>query len=162
MVSHASPQHHNLTTADSASDGAGWTKVRSGGDEGFIPTSYFESIAAAPTSPFEDNPSSTTNGGRGVRPESTYSASSVSLAGSIANSINAVKKKGPAVAPRRGAKKLKYVEALYAYDARGDSEHSIAEGERLVLIKPDEGDGWAEVEKGGVVKSVPAAYVKEV
>lgn len=66
------------------------------------------------------------------------------------------------MAPRRGAKKLKYVEALYAYDARGDSEHSIAEGERLVLIRPDGGDGWADVEKGGVVKSVPAAYVKEV
>jgi hypothetical protein len=52
------------------------------------------------------------------------------------------KKQGPAVAPKRGAKKLKYVEAM--------------------LIKEDPGDGWAEVEKGGVTKSVPANYVQAV
>jgi len=31
-----------------------------------------------------------------------------------------------------------------------------------VLIKEDPGDGWAEVEKGGVTKSVPANYVQAV
>jgi hypothetical protein len=72
------------------------------------------------------------------------------------------KKKGPAVAPRRGAKKLKYVEAAYDYAAQSDAEHSMAEGERFVLIKEDPGDGWAEVEKGGVVKSVPASYLQFV
>jgi formin-binding protein 1 len=36
------------------------------------------------------------------------------------------------------------------------------EGERFVLIRADAGDGWAEVEKGGVVKSVPANYIHEV
>ena len=72
------------------------------------------------------------------------------------------KKKGPAVAPRRGAKRLKYVEALYDYDARTDVEHSMKEGDRFVLVNKDAGDGWAEVEKGGVVKSVPANYVQEV
>jgi len=87
-------------------------------------------------------------------------SSSSSLASSIAATIN--KKKGPAVAPRRGAKKIKQVEVLYAYEARGESELSIAEGERLVLVKEDGGDGWAEVEKAGRVGSVPAAYVKEV
>jgi hypothetical protein len=66
------------------------------------------------------------------------------------------------VAPRRGAKKLKYVEALYEYTAQSDAEHSMAEGERFVLIKEDTGDGWAEVEKGGVTKSVPANYVQVV
>jgi hypothetical protein len=71
-----------------------------------------------------------------------------------------VKKRGPAVAPRRGAKKLKYVVALYDYTAQSDAEHSMEEGDRFVLVKEDPGDGWAEVEKGGVTKSVPASYVQ--
>jgi hypothetical protein len=66
------------------------------------------------------------------------------------------------VAPKRGAKKLKYVEAQYDYTAGGEAEHSMVEGERFVLIKDDPGDGWMEVEKGGVVKSVPANYVQAV
>ena len=66
------------------------------------------------------------------------------------------------MAPRRGAKKLKYVEALYEYTAQSDQEHSMVEGEKFVLIKDDQGDGWAEVEKGGVTRSVPASYVQVV
>lgn len=66
------------------------------------------------------------------------------------------------MAPKRGAKKLKYVEALYEYTAASDAEHSMSEGERFVLIKDDPGDGWAEVERGGVIKSVPANYVQAV
>lgn len=38
----------------------------------------------------------------------------------------------------------------------------MVEGERFVVVKRDAGDGWAEVEKGGVVKSVPANYVQDV
>ncbi len=72
------------------------------------------------------------------------------------------KKQGPAVAPKRGAKKLKHVEALYDYAAQSDAEHSMTEGERFVLIRDDTGDGWADVEKGGVTKSVPANYIQEV
>jgi hypothetical protein len=72
------------------------------------------------------------------------------------------KKQGPVVAPRRGAKKLKYVEALYEYAAQSDAEHNMVEGERFVLIKEDPGDGWAEVEKNGITKSVPANYVQAV
>lgn len=72
------------------------------------------------------------------------------------------KKKGPAVAPRRGAKKLRYVEALYDYTAQSDAEHSMTEGERFVLVKEDPGDGWAEVEKAGVTASVPASYIQTV
>ena len=79
----------------------------------------------------------------------------------MGGSVNA-KKQGPVVAPKRGAKKLKYVEALYEYTAQSDAEHSMTEGERFVLIKGDPGDGWAEVEKGGVTKSVPANYVQAV
>jgi hypothetical protein len=95
--------------------------------------------------------------------QSTYSTNSGSSIGTAAAAAAAPgKKKGPAVAPRRGAKKLRYVEALYEYTAQSDAEHSMAEGERFVLIKEDPGDGWAEVEKGGVAKSVPASYVQLV
>jgi hypothetical protein len=91
------------------------------------------------------------------RPGSVYSNSSASLAGSAAQ-----KRVGPAVAPRRGAKKLQYVEALYEYEARSDMEWNMAEGDRFVLINKDSGDGWADVERGGVTKSVPANYIQEV
>jgi hypothetical protein len=131
------------TSINNLVDGSGWMKVRYAGEEGLVPASYVEILATTPN-----------------RPASTYSNSSVSVAGSV-NAAGA-KKKGPAVAPKRGAKKLKYVEAMYEYEARSDAEHSMAEGERFVLINKDVGDGWAEVEKGGVVKSVPANYIQEV
>ena len=120
----------------------GWTKVKAGYKEGLVPTAYLEILPAAAVNP---------------RPSSIYSNSGSSITSSVQG-----KKQGPAVAPKRGAKKLKYVEALYEYSAQSDAEHSMAEGERFVLIKDDPGDGWAEVEKGGVTKSVPANYVQAV
>ena len=54
------------------------------------------------------------------------------------------------------------MEALYEYEARSDAEWSMAEGERFVLVNRDAGDGWADVEKGGMVKSVPANYLHDV
>ncbi|KAI1100964.1 FCH-domain-containing protein [Jackrogersella minutella] len=130
-------------------DGSGWVKVRAGYKEGIVPASYLE-VFPEPIVP-QDTGSSLKS-----RPASTYSnsGSSVGTAGPT------VKKRGPAVAPRRGAKKLKYVVALYDYTAQSDAEHSMSEGERFVLIKEDPGDGWAEVEKGGATKSVPASYVQ--
>ncbi|CAK7220477.1 Protein BZZ1 [Sporothrix curviconia] len=129
--------------------GSGWVKVRLGYKEGLVPASYVE---AAPAMPAAMAPQNTG--------QSTYSNSGSSI--STNNTTTASRKKGPAVAPRRGAKKLKYVEALYAYAAQNDAEHSMAEGERFVLVKEDPGDGWAEVEKGGVTKSVPASYIQAV
>lgn len=55
---------------------------------------------------------------------------------------------------------MKYVEALYPYEAQSESEWSMIEGDRFVLVKEDGGDGWCDVERGGVVKSVPATYVQ--
>ncbi|KKA30713.1 hypothetical protein TD95_004439 [Thielaviopsis punctulata] len=130
-------------------DGSGWTKVRLGYKEGVVPTSYLE-ISAAPAVAVAAPSVIATAPEPAARPSSVYSTD------------GGVKKKGPAVAPRRGAKKLKYVEALYAYTAQSDSEHSMMEGERFVLVKEDPGDGWVEVEKGGAVKSVPASYVQMV
>ncbi|KAI9367238.1 hypothetical protein BJX61DRAFT_529429 [Aspergillus egyptiacus] len=134
-------------------DGSGWMRVRSASStEGLVPASYVE-VSAAPL------PSSTSPGVP-ARPGSTYSNSSASLAGSAA--AGGGKRVGPAVAPRRGAKKLQYVEALYDYEARSDMEWSMAEGDRFVLVNRDSGDGWADVERGGVTKSVPANYIQEV
>ncbi|KAG6000766.1 hypothetical protein E4U43_001508 [Claviceps pusilla] len=134
-------------------DGSGWIKVRAGYKEGIVPASYVEFTASsAPLAP--------------GRPESTYSSSTTSSAAlstaAAAAAIAAGKKKGPAVAPRRGAKKLKYAEALYEYAAQSPDEHSMVEGERFVLVKEDPGDGWVEVEKAGVRGSVPASYVQMV
>ncbi|KAJ5212082.1 uncharacterized protein N7498_003728 [Penicillium cinerascens] len=131
-------------------DGSGWLRVRAGSSEGLVPASYVE---AAPT----PSPVPSASPGLTDRPGSVYSNSSASLAGSAAP-----KRVGPAVAPRRGAKKLQYVEALYDYEARSDVEWTMAEGDRFVLITRDSGDGWADVERGGVTKSVPANYIQDV
>lgn len=151
-------------------------KVRSGlRTEGLVPASYAEilplstvpSLIIRPTSPLpsNNNNNNITNSMNSDRPGSVYSGGSTT---SLANSINSTnglsggKKKGPAVAPKRGAKKLRYVEAMYGYDARSGSEHSMVEGERFVLVNGDGGDGWVDVERGGVVGSVPASYVRDV
>lgn len=133
-----------MLTCTPATDG-GWTSVRHHDETGLVPTSYLEHIAAPPPQP--------------ERPVSSYSSSSASLAGSMQGGA---KKKGPAVAPKRGAKKLKYVEALYDYDARSEAEWSMTEGEKFVLVNRDGGDGWADVERGGITKSVPANYISDV
>lgn len=122
-------------------------KVRAGYKEGVVPASYVDFTTPIPSA----GP---------PRPSSTYSTSTTS---SAAPSVAAgAKKKGPAVAPKRGAKKLRYVEALYEYAAQTETEHSMVEGERFVLVKEDPGDGWVEVEKAGVTASVPASYVQVV
>lgn len=131
-------------------DDGGWTKIKAGfGQEGLVPTAYFEEIASAPAPavrPTHD------------RTPSTYSNnSSTSLA-----STNAAKKQGPAVAPRRGAKKIKYCEALYPYTAQSAAEFDMEEGEKFVLISMGTGDGWADVEKNGEKRIVPAAYIQEI
>ncbi|EPS29672.1 hypothetical protein PDE_04622 [Penicillium oxalicum 114-2] len=131
-------------------DGSGWMRVRVGSQEGLVPSSYVEATATP-------SPAPSASPGLVERPGSIYSNSSASLAGSAAP-----KRVGPAVAPRRGAKKLQYVEALYDYEARSDAEWSMTEGDRFVLVTRDSGDGWADVERGGTTKSVPANYIQEV
>jgi len=131
-------------------DGSGWMKVRAGAREGLVPTSYVEILTATPPTTASTISSN--------RPGSSYSVSSASTT----NVVAVGKKKGPAVAPKRGAKKLKYVEALYDYTAQSNAEHSMAEGDRFVLINMEAGDGWADVEREGVVRSVPANYIQQV
>lgn len=132
-----------------ATDG-GWTKIKvTFGPEGLVPTAYFEEIASTPAPATRPAHSRTT---------STYSNSD---AASITSS-HAGKKQGPAVAPRRGAKKVKHAEALYAYTAQSDAEFDMEEGEKFILISMGTGDGWADVEKNGEKRIVPAAYIQEI
>ncbi|KAK5087649.1 Protein BZZ1 [Exophiala xenobiotica] len=131
-------------------DDGGWTKIKAGfGQEGLVPTAYFEEVASTPA--LARRPTH-------ERTSSTYSNSSASLA----STIGTTKKQGPAVAPRRGAKKVKYAEALYPYTAQSDAEFDMEEGEKFVLISMGSGDGWADVEKNGEKRIVPAAYIQEI
>ncbi|KAF3933187.1 Intersectin-2 [Dactylella cylindrospora] len=125
-------------------DEGGWTKIRNGMMEGLVPTTYIELLSDAPkpATPARE------------RPESMYSVSTA------ASSIG--KKKGPVVAPKRGAKKLQHVKAAYDYKARTEDEFDMAEGDKFVLIADDDGSGWAEVEKNGVKKMVPANYIEKI
>ncbi|KAI6250136.1 hypothetical protein HI914_01135 [Erysiphe necator] len=116
-------------------DDGGWTLIQTlNGESGLVPTAYIKFLA--------------------TRPASNHSNSSSWSSGQ--------KRQGPPVAPKPGAKKLRYFEVLYDYQAQSDTELSIMEGERLVLIKEDPGDGWAEVEKNGKIGSVPANYIQPV
>ncbi|KAK7897071.1 Protein BZZ1 [Exophiala xenobiotica] len=131
-------------------DDGGWTKIHAGlGKEGLVPTAYLEELATPAGTPATE------------RPPSLYSNSSASLASSSMAGAGK-KKQGPVVAPKRGAKKVKYVEALYAYTAQSEAEFDMAEGEKFILISMGTGDGWADVEKNGETRSVPANYIQEV
>ena len=135
--------HPPLLITLTAADG-GWTRIRlTSGASGLVPTAYLEELPTI--SP--DRPTSS-------RSESTASLTSMQQ-----------KKKGPAVAPKRGAKKVKYVEALYAYTAQSELEFDMVEGDRFILVSMGGGDGWADVERLDGAKergSVPANYVQEV
>jgi hypothetical protein len=144
-------------------DGSGWIKIRAGYKEGIVPSTYVDFSAAPPApapapvpvpaavpAPSTPAPAAAASGSGSARPTSVYSTSG-----------GTPRRQGPPVAPKRGAKKLRYVEALYEYTAQSETEHSMEVGERFVLIREDPGDGWVEVEKGGSTRSVPAAYVRE-
>ena len=156
-ISAAEDDEVMITEAD---DGSGWSSVKLGQESGLVPTSYLEILPHPP-------PKQSLT----IERPLSYSSSTASLAGSnvsghanssSATSSSIAKKKGPAVAPKRGAKKLRYVEAMYDYEARSEAEFSMTEGERFVCVTRDTGDGWADVEKGGVIKSVPANYIQDV
>ena len=157
-ISVSEGEHVSIVEHD---DGSGWTAIKYGQHRGLVPTSYFEKLPEAPTRASLSI----------ERPVSSLSSSTTSLAGSThsgahialsAATANASKKKGPAVAPKRGAKKLRFVEAMYDYEARSDAEWSMSEGERFVCVNRNTGDGWADVERGGTVRSVPANYIQDV
>ncbi|KAF3160068.1 hypothetical protein TWF225_007925 [Orbilia oligospora] len=122
-------------------DDGGWTKVRNGTVTGLVPTTYVETLGSSSSARTVSSPTSTIDSRR--------------------ESIIGGKKKGPAVAPKRGAKKLVHVHAIYDYKARTEDEFDMAEGDKFVLIADDDGSGWAEVEKNGVKRMVPANYLEK-
>jgi len=137
-------------------DGSGWVKIKPssfGASPGLVPASYVEisAVAQSPTIHTRDRPVST-----------AASASTTSLGGGSDSGSVKQKKVGPAVAPRRGAKKVKHVEALYAYTPNAEGEVAMEEGEKMVLVTPDQGDGWCEVESRAGKGVVPASWVKDV
>ena len=73
------------------------------------------------------------------------------------------KRKGPTVAPRRGAKKVQYVEALYDYVAEEANELSIVAGDKIVLVQEDvDGSGWTEGELNSRQGLFPTSYARKI
>ncbi|KAF5101181.1 hypothetical protein D0Z03_000655 [Geotrichum reessii] len=116
-------------------DGSGWLEVRSlkTGMKGLVPTSYTEEVVA-------------------ITKTNTNTSSIMSGAGSG--------KKGPVVAPKRGAKKVNYMIALYNYDAQNEDEITIQAGDKIAVVSEDVGDGWTEGELNGMRGSFPTAYAR--
>ncbi|PNS16581.1 Protein BZZ1 [Sphaceloma murrayae] len=152
-----SVEEGDMVAVVEADDGSGWTKIRGPHATGLVPTSYIDFLPSAPA----------TGSTHSLTPSHDSSTHASSAATSSPNP-GAGRKKGPAVAPRRAGKKTaapggtKFVEAMYTYAATGEGEVSMEEGERLVLVLPDQGDGWAEVERGGERGVVPAGWIREV
>lgn len=112
-------------------DGSGWTMINGDQGQGLVPTSYIEVIS---------------------RPAAASTTQQEESLG---------KKKGPAVAPRRGAKKVQHLEALYDYMADGEDELTIHAGDRIILVQ-DNYDGWTEGELNGQTGMFPTSYVKKI
>lgn len=115
-----------------ADDGSGWANVQLAGtnEVGLVPAAYIQT----------------------VKPPANESTTSV------ASSTG--KKKGPAVAPKRGAKKVTYMIALYDYDAQSSDELTIRSGDKIVVVSEDKGDGWTEGELNAMSGVFPTAYAK--
>ncbi|KAI9669943.1 MAG: hypothetical protein M1831_006979 [Alyxoria varia] len=172
----------NLLTPDPFSkDGSGWIKIRSGPSEGLVPAAYVEELRPSTSSSQPSHQPHQQHTHAHSQPHSLLSAavtsqgalqpsptgSSISLAsssgGGTTTKSGTLKKPKPAVAPKRGARKLQHVVAMYDYEARSEVEFSMREGERFVLVARDQGDGWAEVEvSGGKTGMVPANYLEDV
>ena len=70
---------------------------------------------------------------------------------------------GPHCAPRRGAKKVQYVEALYDYVAEEANELSIVAGDKIVLVQEDvDGSGWTEGELNSRQGLFPTSYARKI
>ncbi|ODQ63603.1 FCH-domain-containing protein [Nadsonia fulvescens var. elongata DSM 6958] len=127
-------------------DGSGWVNVKhqATGETGLVPATYIEMIAP-------------TEASVAVTRGRTDSLSSIATSGSGAG-----RRRGPAVAPKRGAKMVSYMIALYDYDAQSDVELTIREGDKILVVAPDSGDGWTEGECNGMSGIFPTSYAKSI
>lgn len=103
---------------------------------------------------------SKSTGEEGLVPTSYITVQNVTVTATVGDSI---KKKGPEVKPRKNnVKKLSYCMAKYGYNAEDEGELSISEGEKLVVLKGDDG-GWTLGENSSGRKGLfPSSYVELV
>ncbi|EDO17186.1 hypothetical protein Kpol_1072p56 [Vanderwaltozyma polyspora DSM 70294] len=67
----------------------------------------------------------------------------------------------PAAPPsRRVTASIRTVEAIYDYEAAGDDELSISQGETIKVIRGDDGSGWTYGESNGAKGLFPSSYCK--
>ncbi|KAG5354938.1 Protein BZZ1 [Yarrowia sp. B02] len=119
-----------------ADDGSGWIRVRKNdGTDGLVPASYVD-----------------------MNPPKSATTPSSGGGGSLKSAFS-IKRKGPPVAPKQGAKKVDYVTALYDYNAQDDTELTIKAGDQIVVVEPDR-DGWTEGELNGQRGAFPTSYVE--
>lgn len=124
-------------------DGSGWIMVKTNdGNEGLVPASYTEEIQTP------------------IRPVASIASVSTTNTAATGDSKNPNKKRGPAVAPKRGAKKINYMIALYNYDAQTEDEITIQAGDKIAVVGEDIGDGWTEGELNGMRGSFPTSYAR--
>ncbi|SCU85398.1 LADA_0D07272g1_1 [Lachancea dasiensis] len=64
----------------------------------------------------------------------------------------------PAPRPRKNAPASRVVSALYDYVAQEDGELSISEGDKVTILKDDDGSGWTYGELRGVKGLFPTSY----
>lgn len=124
-------------------DGSGWINVRTAaGDVGLVPATYLETITLQPTESVTSSFSTSSNNNNNN------------------NNRNKIKKKGPTVAPKRGARKVNYMVALYDYDAKSGDELTIRTGDKILVLNADTGNGWTEGELNAMSGLFPSSYAK--
>jgi len=131
-------------------DGSGWIKVSNGTAEGLIPTSYAvplsEEIITSAESPKAQAP---------PVQQGTLSEESIT-------SAESPKAQAPPVQQGSGI----FVKVIYDYDAQGEDELSLKEGERLELSVRGKslGDGqwWEGYNNHGRIGLFPSNYVEEI
>ncbi|GMF58864.1 unnamed protein product [[Candida] boidinii] len=72
------------------------------------------------------------------------------------------KKQGPKVAPKRGAKKVKYMEISDPYEPADEDELGVNAGDKVLVLKEDDGSGWTEGEIEGIRGLFPTSYGKMI
>ncbi len=122
-------------------DGSGWIKVKTNGSEGLVPATYVENPRiqqAQQSSPPVARPSA-------LERKTSVSPNDSRPSSVISSDSSCTKKKGPPVLPKKGGKKLKQVRALYDYTAQTEVELTIKEGDIILLVGEDTGDGTIDI-----------------
>lgn len=102
-------------------------------------------------------------GTRTIRQGSVSGGSISSIPASYATSNYNNEPTTPTTAPSFAASSSPdYMRSLYSYDAQNTDELSIAEGDVLTIVEPDDGTGWIKAQLGDQVGLVPANYIEYI